>query len=94
GNIIHLPFRGCCMALKKELLNYILPFPRNIIVHDAWIGIISVLKKGFLIIDDRLIDYRIHANNVSVKKSQNSFFYKIYYRFVILYQAMLRVFHT
>lgn len=33
------------MAFKKSVLEYALPFPRNIAMHDIWIGL-SVEMKG------------------------------------------------
>jgi hypothetical protein len=81
-NLIRFPFWGCSMAFRKELLNYILPFPPNIILHDNWIGFIA-LKKGTIgYIDDPLFLYRRHSYNVSFGKgkSSHSILYRVYYR--------------
>ena len=38
-NLIKNTYLGCCIAFRKEVLGYILPFPRNIAMHDIWIGL-------------------------------------------------------
>ena len=53
------------MAFKKELKEFILPFPpaENIHIHDWWIGLIA-LKVGKVYFEkESLIDYRIHDQN-------------------------------
>ena len=30
---------GCCMAFNRDLLKYVLPFPKSIAMHDLWIGL-------------------------------------------------------
>ena len=40
-NILKNSYIGCCMAFRKELRKYILPFPENIPMHDQWIGLIG-----------------------------------------------------
>lgn len=91
GNIIYLPFRGCCMAFRKELLKLILPIPRSVIVHDAWIGMLAFIQKEYYVIPESLMDYRVHDNNVSIRKSENILLYKIYYRFLLLFCVLKRM---
>ena len=92
GNIIYLPFRGCCMAFRRSLLKLILPIPNSVIVHDAWIGMLAVIQKGYYVIPKPLINYRIHIENVSVHRSCNSYIYRLYYRLVILFCAAFRIY--
>lgn len=58
-------FMGCCMAFKRELLNYALPFPdkSQIHIHDWWLGLLAIKYGKVAVIGDCLIDYRIHQNN-------------------------------
>ena len=44
-NIIYMPFHGCCMAFRKELLDEVMPFPKDLIMHDNWIGLFASLRK-------------------------------------------------
>ncbi len=70
---------GCCMAFKREVLDYCLPFPEKIIAHDYWIGMLGMTKFKYHFMDDILILYRRHGTNVtsSGEKSNNSLYYKI-----------------
>lgn len=95
-NVIKMPFYGCCMAFRKELLKEILPFPKNLIMHDNWIGLYACLKKANIVyIEEPLIRYRRHQHNVSptAQKNTNPMYFKIKYRSVILIQLLIRYFH-
>lgn len=37
-NLYDNRYLGCCMAFSKDLLAKALPFPRNIPMHDMWLG--------------------------------------------------------
>lgn len=67
-NLIKNSYVGCCMAVRRELVEKALPFPENIEMHDWWLGLISDCKKGSVFIDDKLINYRRHDSNVSGMK--------------------------
>ena len=64
-NIIKNSYIGCCMAFKRELLDYILPFPEKICMHDQWIGLVNEKYGKSICISDKLIQYRRHGNNAS-----------------------------
>ena len=64
-NIYKNSYIGCCMAIRKDLKEYILPIPNNIEMHDQWIGIISELVGKTVFSKQKLIKYRRHENNVS-----------------------------
>ena len=89
--IIKTHILGCCIAFNRKVLEYVLPFPNNLISHDYWIGCIAVRKFNFTYIKCPLHLYRRTGNNVSTTsaKSTNSFLYKIYYRFVFLCQFLI-----
>lgn len=65
NNIIKNSYIGCCMAFKRELLNYVLPFPERICMHDQWIGLMNELVGQSRFIEDKLLHYRRHESNVS-----------------------------
>lgn len=67
-NFVKNSYVGCCMAFRREILAYSLPFPQNIEMHDWWIGLISDCRKSSVFIEDKLIRYRRHENNVSSMK--------------------------
>lgn len=79
---------GCCLAFKKQLLNYSLPFPKMLLSHDYWLGCIAITKFKFKYIDVPLHLYRRYDSNVSTtsSKSKNSIFYKVQYRLNFYFQ--------
>lgn len=93
-NLLKTPFWGCCMAFKKELLMYALPFPKNLILHDNWIGLLALHYGVVKYINDPLILYRRHQNNVSKNKSENPIWYKIFYRIKLYFQYQKRIYHN
>jgi len=66
-NLIANTYTGCCMAITKEWFNKLLPIPKGI-YHDWWIGLLSCKYKCVKVIDDKLLLYRRHGNNVSQMK--------------------------
>jgi glycosyltransferase involved in cell wall biosynthesis len=71
GNIVKNAFTGAMMAFKKELIAKILPFPNSIEMHDQWIVIVCFLeKKNIVYIDEPLMKYVRHGNNVTGMKKR------------------------
>lgn len=64
-NIIQNNFIGCSIAFRKEAKDFILPFPKNLAMHDWWIGTCSIIFGKVEFIDKKLISYRRHDNNVT-----------------------------
>lgn len=64
-NLKRNSFIGCCMAFRRELLPLCLPFPRDIAMHDWWLGLVSSLNGNPMFVDDCLIKYRRHGGNAS-----------------------------
>lgn len=67
-NIIKNSYIGCCMAFSGEITDKILPIPNDLEMHDQWIGIISDLYGKTSLLEEKLIKYRRHGNNVSEMK--------------------------
>lgn len=66
SNIWKNKYIGCCMALRRELLPYILPVPDDIQMHDQWIGVINDRHRGgSCFLNEPLLYYRRHDGNVS-----------------------------
>lgn len=85
-NLKTSPYLGCAMAFRKEVLQWALPFPKKIAMHDLWIGLLTEKLGRVQFISDKLIKHRRHGNNASYsgEKSQNSFFFKVSYRIQLL----------
>ena len=92
ANLWKTRWLGCCMAFRRDVLDYCLPFPPNIVAHDYWIGMMGMLKFRYCFMDDVLISYRRHGGNVSPssEKSYNSMYYKIYTKRVQILISILR----
>lgn len=65
-NIVKNTYMGCCMAFSREVLSCVLPIPKDIPMHDQWIGVKCDLKyRRTVFLRDQLILYRRHGSNVS-----------------------------
>lgn len=65
-NIWKNKYIGCCMALHRDLLPYVLPIPDDIQMHDQWIGVINDRHRGkSVFLKEPLLYYRRHEQNVS-----------------------------
>ncbi|ASL34631.1 CpsK [Streptococcus iniae] len=91
-NFIRTRYIGCCMAFNRKVLDALYPFPEKKynIPHDLWITLISEKYYKTSLIDNQLIKYRRHDNNVSnggltVKNNKRSFFQIIKSRIIYLY---------
>ena len=68
-NIYKNTYIGCCMAFDSKIKEKILPIPNDIEMHDQWIGILNDLYfNKAVFIEEKLIKYRRHSNNVSEMK--------------------------
>lgn len=66
ANIIKNTYMGCCMAFRREVMQWILPIPEEIQMHDQWIGVLNDLKgNGTCILPEKLLYYRRHEHNNS-----------------------------
>lgn len=84
-NIIKNSYLGCTMAFNGKVLEKSLPFPKDLPMHDWWIGLVSELYGKTYFIEDKLISYRRHGNNASPtgEKSKYSLMQKIFFRLVM-----------
>ena len=64
-NIIKNSYIGCCMAFRREVLERVLPIPKNIEMHDQWIGVLAETMGEAVFLDEVLFHYRRHGDNVS-----------------------------
>ncbi len=64
-NIVKNSYMGCCMAFDRKMLKHIMPIPKNIPMHDQWIGLICEHYGKVTFIDLPLIYHRVHGKNVT-----------------------------
>lgn len=93
-NLIKFSYLGCCLAFRSEILKKALPFPANrrLCTHDNWLFLVGAFLYKHTILDDKLIHYRRHNNNVSLLKSETTIWFKIKYRIYLCYFLGLRSF--
>ena len=66
-------YTGCCMAFRRNVLEASLPFPKNIPMHDIWIGNVAAYMYNVIFIPDRLIHFRRHENTISCNGKGSKF---------------------
>ncbi len=82
-NIIKPSFIGCHLAFKAEYLDYILPFPNLVYMHDMYIGIFAILSKSLFVDSLPTMYYRRHLNCYTPKKTSLIFKISIRVRYFL-----------
>ena len=79
ANLYKTRWLGCCMAIRKNVKDYCLPIPRKLTGHDYWIGMLGMLRFKYAFMDDILMCYRRHGDNLSPsgEKSNHSLWYML-----------------
>ena len=93
-NIIKNSYLGCAMGFNRKILEKALPFPKDIPLHDWWIGLVGEMYGKIYFIEDKLISYRRHGNNASPtgEKSKYSTLKKISFRISLIKNLCLNYF--
>lgn len=86
-NIWKNTYIGCCMAIDARMKNTILPIPNNIEMHDQWIGLLCEKEGKSLFINDKLINYRRHGNNLS-KFEHHNLLKMVYNRIILVWRYL------
>ena len=81
-NFIRNSYVGCCMAMKRKIVEKALPFPKSISMHDIWIGMIAELYGMTYFCDQKLVKYRRHGGNntCATEESPYSLYKKMSWR--------------
>lgn len=72
-NLIRNSYLGCCMAFRSSVLRLALPFPKDIPMHDIWIGFIGELFYKTCFLNQPFLFYRRHGNNQSPTAEHSSY---------------------
>jgi glycosyltransferase involved in cell wall biosynthesis len=64
-NLIKNSYMGCCMAFSRKLLSRALPFPKDIPMHDQWIGIVGEMHFKVHFMNEVLVYHRKHYSNAT-----------------------------
>lgn len=65
-------YYGCCMAFHKKVLQKASPFPKDIPMHDIWLGFVADMFFKSVFIPYPYTMYRKHGNNVTTATDVNS----------------------
>lgn len=83
ANVLRNTYIGAGMAFKKELKEKILPIPKNVPMHDMWIGLLAEPKVKLL--TTPLTLYRRHEQNASELHTKASRIQQLKWRKNLLY---------
>lgn len=90
GVLIKSPYMGCCMAIRRSVVEKALPIP-NGVEYDTWLGCVARKMGEVQFIKEPLLLYRRHKNNASylAYKNKNSIAVKIKRRYNIIKSCVL-----
>ncbi|NEU66758.1 glycosyltransferase family 2 protein [Spirosoma agri] len=84
-------YMGCCMAFRRDVLSYVLPFPHHIYYHDWWIGLMVELRGKPFLYGQPLILYRRHGSNMTpTGESSHNWKIRIQHRFWLSWSIVKR----
>lgn len=64
-NLAKPGYLGCAIAFRRSLLDAALPFPRDVPMHDWWLGLVAELHGGTTRLDEALILHVRHGANAN-----------------------------
>jgi glycosyltransferase involved in cell wall biosynthesis len=62
-NLRRNSYMGCCMAFRQQILGQVIPLPKNIPMHDWWIGLVAETVGTTFFCPEKLVKYRRHRKN-------------------------------
>jgi hypothetical protein len=89
-NLYKNGFVGCCMALRSSARAFLLPFPKQIGMHDEWIGLCASLTGRVHFVNQQLMDYRRHDSNVT-QMSHGSLVSMVQKRVILFFMILFRL---
>lgn len=91
-NLYRNSYLGCCLAFRKQVLDYVLPMPKRVAMHDIWIGLLVSKRGRVALLGEPFLHYRRHGANASPtgEKSNFSRAKQLAYRFDLLVYTLFR----
>lgn len=94
-NLFKNSYLGCCLAFRREILKVAIPFPKDVPMHDWWLGMISESFFRIHLSNEPLICYRRHGINATPTGEISNFAYykRVQFRWALvkgLFFAWLR----
>ncbi|AZL83576.1 glycosyltransferase [Aliivibrio salmonicida] len=94
-NLYKSSYLGCCLAFNKNVLDYSLPIPNNLMMfHDWWFGIMIELSFNVYFEKQPLLLYRRHMSTSSQtgNASNRNLYQKLHSRLQLVIYAFLHYF--
>jgi glycosyltransferase involved in cell wall biosynthesis len=98
-NLKKSSYLGCSLAFNRKILDFVLPFPSGIAMHDIWIGLVSEMIGKTYFLPEQLFLYRRHEGNFTAaihkaddQLSDFKLWYKIWYRVELVWYLGVRYF--
>jgi hypothetical protein len=66
-------YLGCALALRRELLDAALPFPRRVPMHDWWLGLVAERLEGVALVREPLVLHRRHGANANFDPNKSPY---------------------
>jgi glycosyltransferase involved in cell wall biosynthesis len=88
ANLYDNTFTGCALAFTRPLLEFALPFPSGIPMHDSWLGLLALRFGEVDFVAARTMEYRRYGANVS--RRQRNPLVQIRWRACLAYHLWLR----
>jgi len=85
-NLARPGYLGCAIAFRRSLLDAALPFPRDVPMHDWWLGLVAERHGGTARLDEALILHVRHGANANFApgRSPYSSWTKVLFRLRLL----------
>jgi hypothetical protein len=92
-NVWKNTYLGCCMAFRKELLHTCLPIPKNMPMHDMWLGLVAEASGNVLFIDEKLSLYRRHQSAASPTATTSAYniYEQVNFRLILIWCLLCRI---
>jgi glycosyltransferase involved in cell wall biosynthesis len=93
-NVYDNTYMGCCMAFSRDLLKIALPFPKNIPMHDMWLGLLAELFGTVEFVPEKTIKYRRHGVSVTDLRRRLDMVRQIMRRYHLVTSLLGRFLHV
>lgn len=95
-NLWRNSYIGCCMAMRREVLDKAIPFPNDTPMHDWWIGLVGEAAFSTKFISEPLVFHRRHGKNLSLTSQGSSFSFlrKLQWRMILVKNLIHRLYFT
>lgn len=81
---------GSCLAIRKNVVNLLVPFPSSAYAHDHWLAIVGGLFGGIYYCAEQFVRRRLHGKNLTPRRGL-TFFKRLRVRALFLHMICVAV---